>query len=102
MIERVTARFYNAGPEKNNGGRPGHGSTEELWDGLLSLGKRMVAIATDDSGVWLAQGYAIARPMSLADLRVWIREHTTPHDQTHREPIPLIVTALDRPQVFAS
>lgn len=61
---------YNAGPEKNNGGRPGHGSTEELWDGLLSLGRRMVGIATDDAHEFTRWGQQYRNPG-----RAWVHVH---------------------------
>lgn len=54
---------HNAAPETNNaGGRPGHLPTEELWDGLLTLGKRMTAIAVDDAHEFSVWGHCYRNP----------------------------------------
>jgi hypothetical protein len=54
---------HNAGPETNNGGgRPGHPSTEALWDALLTSGRRLVGIATDDAHHFRVWGRAYSNP----------------------------------------
>ena len=40
---------YNGAPFVNNDGGPGKYSTEEIWDGVLSKGKVIFGVATDDS-----------------------------------------------------
>lgn len=41
--------IYNAGPNANNDGGKGKYSTLEIWDALLSAGKPIFGVATDDS-----------------------------------------------------
>ena len=82
---------YNAGPEKNNGGRPGHGSTEQLWDGLLSLGKRMIAIATDDAHEFTRWGGQYRNPG-----RAWVHVRA----ESARE--AAVLGALEAGDVYAS
>jgi hypothetical protein len=82
---------FNAGPEKNNGGRPGHGSTEELWDGLLSLGKRMVGIATDDAHEFTRWGSQYRNPG-----RAWVHVRA----ESARE--AAVLGALEAGDVYAS
>jgi hypothetical protein len=82
---------HNAGPEKNNGGRPGHGSTEELWDGLLSLGKRMVGIATDDAHDFTRWGGQYRNPG-----RAWVHVRA----ESARE--AAVLTALEAGDCYAS
>jgi hypothetical protein len=53
---------HNAAPETNGGGRPGHPPIEALWDGLLSLGRRMIAIAVDDAHHYRTWGHRFANP----------------------------------------
>jgi predicted metal-dependent phosphoesterase TrpH len=54
---------YNAGPGANNQGagadRP---SAEGLWDGLLSLGRRSVAVAVDDAHEFRTWGHGRSNP----------------------------------------
>jgi hypothetical protein len=84
--------IYNAGPEANNAlGRPGHLSTEELWDGLLSLGKQMIAIAVDDAH----------------DYTVWGRQHRNPgrawvHVRADSAREADVLTALEAGDCYAS
>ena len=40
---------YNAWPGANNNGAPGRFSSEQIWDGVLSAGRAIFGIATDDS-----------------------------------------------------
>lgn len=53
---------YNASPECNDGGRPGHPSTEALWDLVLSAGRRIHGMATDDAHHYRRWGRAYANP----------------------------------------
>ena len=82
---------YNAGPEKNNGGRPGHGSTEQFWDGLLSLGVRMVGIATDDAHEFTRWGGQYRNPG-----RAWVHVRA----ESARE--AAVLGALEAGDVYAS
>ncbi len=40
---------YNGSPVTNNGGGPGKFTGEEIWDGVLTAGKPIFGVATDDS-----------------------------------------------------
>lgn len=54
---------FNAGPGANNqGGGGGRPSAEQLWDGLLSLGRHMVAVAVDDAHEFRAWGHGRSNP----------------------------------------
>ncbi|MFV2062681.1 MAG: CehA/McbA family metallohydrolase [Chloroflexota bacterium] len=95
-IEQVTGvhlfEVFNAGPETNDfGGRPGHPSTEELWDGLLALGKRMTAIAVDDAHDFRTWGHRCRNPG-----RAWVHVHAKSASQ------PDILEALDAGASYAS
>jgi hypothetical protein len=41
--------IFNGNHGANNNGGPGKFSAEEIWDGVLSTGKRIFGVATDDS-----------------------------------------------------
>ncbi len=55
--------IHNAGPEVNDlGGRPGHPSTEVIWDRLLTGGRPMVGIAVDDAHHFRTWGRQCSNP----------------------------------------
>jgi hypothetical protein len=53
---------FNAGPETNNLGRPGHPSHEALWDTVLSAGKRFFGVAVDDAHHFRSWGRPYSNP----------------------------------------
>lgn len=59
---------HNAGPETNDGGRPGHPSHEDAWDLLLSAGRRLWAIAVDDAHHFRRWGHDCSNPG-----RAWVQ-----------------------------
>ena len=40
---------YNGGPDVNNAGRTGRPATDEAWDIVLTVGRRLFGVATDDA-----------------------------------------------------
>jgi hypothetical protein len=89
---RPLFEVHNAGPEVNNaGGRPGHPSTEEMWDHLLSAGHRWFGIAVDDAHFF----------------RVWGRQYSNPGRgwvciRAERLDEPSLLTALESGDCYAS
>jgi hypothetical protein len=53
---------HNAGPETNNAGKPGHPSHEELWDLVLSSGRRFFGVAVDDAHHFRSWGRPYSNP----------------------------------------
>jgi hypothetical protein len=53
---------HNGGPETNGLGGLGRPSTEELWDAVLSAGRRLRAIAVDDAHHFRVFGHRYANP----------------------------------------
>jgi hypothetical protein len=83
---------HNAGPETNNaGGRPGHPSTEEIWDYVLSHGRRMFGIAVDDAHFFRVWGPRYSNPG-----RGWVRVRAERNDEAS------ILTALEAGACYAS
>lgn len=67
---------HNAGPETNNLGRPGHPSHEELWDLVLSEGKRLFGVAVDDAHHFRSWGRPYSNPG-----RAWVMVESTRPDE---------------------
>jgi hypothetical protein len=59
---------HNAGPETNNLGRPGHPSHEEMWDLVLSGGRRLFGVAVDDAHHFAVWGRPYSNPG-----RAWVQ-----------------------------
>ena len=53
VISQVTGatmmEVYNGWPGANNDGAPGHPGVEQMWDAVLSSGRAIFGVATDDS-----------------------------------------------------
>ena len=58
---------FNGSPSVNNHGGPGKFSCEEIWDGVLSSGKTIFGVATDDSHY-----YFDFHPLSHNPGRGWV------------------------------
>ena len=68
--------LYNPSTDTNNfgyGGRVGH---EAMWDRLLSTGRRVFAVACDDSHEFIAERWGHVSPPGLAWVQVWTEERT--------------------------
>lgn len=68
--------LFNGGPTTNSFGDDSHPSTEEMWDYLLSAGKRIYGVATDDANHFYSfapdkwnpgRGWVVARAHGLAE-----------------------------------
>jgi hypothetical protein len=75
---------HNAGPETNNGGRPGHPSAEAIWDLLLDEGRLVFGIAVDDAHHFRTWGRERSNPG-----RAWVRVRAPRVDE------PSILGALE-------
>jgi hypothetical protein len=53
---------HNGGPETNGAGGLGRPSTEEIWDAVLSTGRRLRGIAVDDAHHFRVFGHRYANP----------------------------------------
>ena len=66
IISRVTGasllEVFNGEPSVNMYGAPGRPSYEEIWDGVLSAGKLMFGVATDDSHNYLDFSPGLSNP----------------------------------------
>jgi hypothetical protein len=82
---------HNAGPETNGLGRPGHPSHEELWDLLLSAGKRIFGVAVDDAHHFRSWGRPYSNPG-----RAWVMVESDGLDET------AILDAIDSGRFYAS
>jgi hypothetical protein len=83
--------LFNAGPETNNGGKPGHPSHEQLWDLVLSAGQRFFGVAVDDAHHFRSWGRAYSNPG-----RAWVVVEADSLDQ------PAILDAIDGGRFYAS
>lgn len=83
--------IHNAGPETNNGGRPGHPSSEQIWDILLSQGRRMFGIAVDDAHFFRVWGRAYSNPG-----RGWVQVRAERADESS------LLAALEAGAFYAS
>jgi hypothetical protein len=82
---------HNAGPETNGLGRPGHPSHEELWDLVLSAGKRFFGVAVDDAHHFRSWGRPYSNPG-----RAWVVVESDALDE------PSILEAIDGGRFYAS
>ena len=82
---------HNAGPETNGLGRPGHPSHEELWDLVLSAGKRFFGVAVDDAHHFRSWGRPYSNPG-----RAWVMVESDGLDET------AILDAIDSGRFYAS
>jgi hypothetical protein len=83
---------HNAGPETNNtGGRPGHPSSEQIWDYVLSAGQRMFGIAVDDAHFFRVWGRLYSNPG-----RAWVQVRAARLDEAS------LLTALEAGECYAS
>jgi hypothetical protein len=82
---------YNAGPETNNAGGEGHDSTEQLWDAVLTAGRRMRAIAVDDAHHFVTFGHRYSNPG-----RAWV------HVRAERADEVTILEAVAGGDMYAS
>ena len=66
VINQVTGasllEVYNGNPSVNNLGGPGKLSCEEIWDGVLSSGRAIFGVATDDAHHYRDFTFARANP----------------------------------------
>jgi hypothetical protein len=53
---------YNGGPDVNNGGRPGRPGMDEAWDIVLTMGRRLFGVATDDAHHFRSWGRPYSNP----------------------------------------
>jgi hypothetical protein len=67
---------FNGGPETNNGGGPGRPSHDQLWDAVLSAGRRFHAIAVDDAHYFKVFGRPYSNPG-----RGWVHIHAARLDE---------------------
>ena len=82
---------HNAGPETNNAGGGGHLSAEQLWDGLLTAGRRWRAIAVDDAHFFRVFGHRYSNPG-----RAWVHVRTDGTDEAS------ILEAVTGGEMYAS
>lgn len=59
--------LFNGHPSVNNGGDHAHPSTEEMWNQLLTEGKKIFAVASDDT-----HHYKVMSPNKANPFRGWI------------------------------
>lgn len=82
---------HNAGPETNGLGRPGHPSHEELWDLVLSAGKRFFGVAVDDAHHFRSWGRPYSNPG-----RAWVMVESDGLAET------ALLDAIDSGRFYAS
>jgi hypothetical protein len=82
---------HNAGPETNGLGRPGHPSHEELWDLVLSAGRRFFGVAVDDAHHFRSWGRPYSNPG-----RAWVMVESDGLDE------PSLLDAIDGGRFYAS
>jgi hypothetical protein len=62
-LERLTLfEVFNGGPDVNNWGRPGRPGMDEAWDIVLTLGRRLWGVATDDAHHFQVWGRPYSNP----------------------------------------
>jgi len=83
--------IWNGSPDCNDRGRPGHPSSEELWDIALTAGSRLWGTATDDAHHFRRWGRAWANPG-----RGWV------HVRSARLAEDAILAALEAGDFYAS
>jgi hypothetical protein len=63
LLERVRLfEVFNGGPDVNNGGRPGRPAMDQAWDVVLTMGRQMFGVATDDAHHFQAWGRPYSNP----------------------------------------
>ena len=63
QVQRVALfELYNGHPYVHNDGGGGTPSTEEQWDAMLSAGKRVYGVASDDAHHWKRWGREMVNP----------------------------------------
>jgi hypothetical protein len=63
QVQRVSLfELFNGHPQVHNDGGGGVPSTEEQWDAMLSAGKRIYGVASDDSHHWKRWGRSMVNP----------------------------------------
>ncbi|MGQ9525251.1 MAG: CehA/McbA family metallohydrolase [Armatimonadota bacterium] len=62
---------FNASTDCNNFGAGGRQSTEETWDRLLAMGKRVYAVAADDSHDYTGQFWGRCSPPGRGWIDLW-------------------------------
>jgi hypothetical protein len=82
---------HNAGPETNGRGRPGHPSHEELWDTLLTAGRRFYGVAVDDAHHFRSWGRPYSNPG-----RAWVMVRSDRLAETS------LLEAIDRGRFYAT
>ena len=53
---------FNGGPDFNNWGRPGRPAMDEAWDIVLTMGRRLFGVATDDAHHFQVWGRPYSNP----------------------------------------
>ena len=63
QLENLTLfEVFNGGPDVNNWGRPGRPGMDEAWDIVLTMGRRMLGVATDDAHHFRVWGRPYSNP----------------------------------------
>lgn len=83
--------IWNAHPIVNNAGGGGKPSTEEIWDALLSAGKCMYGVASDDT-----HAFKTISPRHANPGRVWVCV------RSERLNAPDILAAMERGDFYSS
>ena len=95
IISRVTGasllEVFNGEPSVNMYGAPGRPNYEEIWDGVLSAGKLMFGVATDDAHNYLDFSPSLSNPG-----RGWVMVRAAQLTE------PAIVEALSSGNFYAS
>jgi len=82
QVERLNMiELYNGHPEVNNWGTEIHASMEQKWDSLLSAGRRIYGVSSDDAHYFQDWGVNVSNPG-----RGWVMvksERLTPDDITN-------------------